>query len=282
MHEGRRRSRTGASTGGSGSSRAAGAPPAYGHVALEAAGRAAVDAAHAAAWPRAAPTRARRARGRSTAATYYAGYLLDPDGLRVEVASTAAEAVGRVPRPSSATPRSYRHMPVRVGINGFGRIGRNVFRAAKAAGADIECVAVNDLTDKPRSRTCSSTTRCSGRYPGTVEVTRRASPSTATEIKVLAERDPANCLGRPRRRRRHRVDRLLHRAATSAKHLDGRRQEGHHLRPGQGRGHHGRPGRQLRQVRQDAPQSSPTRRARRTASRRSPRRSTTASASSTA
>lgn len=38
-------------------------------------------------------------------------------------------------------------MPVRVGINGFGRIGRNLFRAAKAANADIEFVAVNDLTD---------------------------------------------------------------------------------------------------------------------------------------
>ena len=38
-------------------------------------------------------------------------------------------------------------MAVKVGINGFGRIGRNVFRAAHAAGADIEFVAVNDLTD---------------------------------------------------------------------------------------------------------------------------------------
>ena len=38
-------------------------------------------------------------------------------------------------------------MTVRVGINGFGRIGRNFFRAARAAGADIEIVGVNDLTD---------------------------------------------------------------------------------------------------------------------------------------
>ena len=43
-------------------------------------------------------------------------------------------------------------MPVRVGINGFGRIGRNVFRAAQAAGADIEWVAVNDLTDSEDAR----------------------------------------------------------------------------------------------------------------------------------
>ena len=38
-------------------------------------------------------------------------------------------------------------MAVKVGINGFGRIGRNVFRAAQAAGADLEFVAVNDFTD---------------------------------------------------------------------------------------------------------------------------------------
>ncbi|MGL4744054.1 MAG: glyceraldehyde 3-phosphate dehydrogenase NAD-binding domain-containing protein, partial [Dermatophilaceae bacterium] len=38
-------------------------------------------------------------------------------------------------------------MTVRVGINGFGRIGRNFYRAVEAAGADIEVVAVNDLTD---------------------------------------------------------------------------------------------------------------------------------------
>src|SRR4028119_2387718 len=41
--------------------------------------------------------------------------------------------------------KEFRHMPVRVGINGFGRIGRNFFRAAKQAGADIDIVAVNDL-----------------------------------------------------------------------------------------------------------------------------------------
>ncbi len=38
-------------------------------------------------------------------------------------------------------------MPVRVGINGFGRIGRNVFRAAHESGADVEIVDVNDITD---------------------------------------------------------------------------------------------------------------------------------------
>ena len=45
-------------------------------------------------------------------------------------------------------------MAVRVGINGFGRIGRNVFRAAHERNADIEWVGVNDLIDPRRSRTC--------------------------------------------------------------------------------------------------------------------------------
>ena len=87
-------------------------------------------------------------------------------------------------------------MPVRVGINGFGRIGRNVFRAAKAradaARAEIEWVAVNDLTD---SRTLAHLLKYDsilGPYPGTVAGAATArSRSTAQSCKVLAERDPA-------------------------------------------------------------------------------------------
>ena len=45
-------------------------------------------------------------------------------------------------------------MTVRVGINGFGRIGRNFFRAVRASGADIEIVGVNDLTDNASWPTC--------------------------------------------------------------------------------------------------------------------------------
>ena|SRR5438270_7005404 len=86
-------------------------------------------------------------------------------------------------------------MPVRVGINGFGRIGRNVFRAAKAradAGtADIEWVAVNDLTD---SRTLAHLLKYDsilGPYPGSVEDAGSAIVVDGSELKVLAERDPA-------------------------------------------------------------------------------------------
>src|ERR1035441_7776785 len=85
-------------------------------------------------------------------------------------------------------------MPVRVGINGFGRIGRNVLRAAKARGAaqvaDIEWVAVNDLTD---SRTLAHLFKYDsilGPYPGTVEDEGSAIRVDGVEIKVLAERDP--------------------------------------------------------------------------------------------
>jgi glyceraldehyde 3-phosphate dehydrogenase len=68
---------------------------------------------------------------------------------------------------------------VRVGINGFGRIGRNFFRAVQASGADIEIVAANDLTDNKASRTCSSTTRSSGVLADEVTSTRTRSRWTA-------------------------------------------------------------------------------------------------------
>ena len=83
-------------------------------------------------------------------------------------------------------------MAVKVGINGFGRIGRNVFRAAHAAGADLEFVAVNDLTDSgDRSPTCSSTTRAWVASRARSRSTGTRSRSTATPLKVLSERDPA-------------------------------------------------------------------------------------------
>jgi glyceraldehyde 3-phosphate dehydrogenase len=85
-------------------------------------------------------------------------------------------------------------MPVRVGINGFGRIGRNVFRAARARGGgqEIEWVAVNDLTD---SRTLAHLLKYDsilGPYPGTVEARQEGALEVdGAELKVLAERDPA-------------------------------------------------------------------------------------------
>ncbi|MCW2993395.1 MAG: gap [Conexibacter sp.] len=82
-------------------------------------------------------------------------------------------------------------MPVRVGINGFGRIGRNLFRAAQAQGADIEWVAVNDLTDSKTLAHLLKYDSILGPYPGTVEVADEGILVDGKLLKVLAERDPA-------------------------------------------------------------------------------------------
>jgi glyceraldehyde 3-phosphate dehydrogenase len=83
-------------------------------------------------------------------------------------------------------------MSVRVGINGFGRIGRNVFRAGLAAKADIEWVAVNDLTDNATLAHLLKYDSILGPFPGTVEVDDEGITVDGTKIKVLEDRDPAN------------------------------------------------------------------------------------------
>ena len=82
-------------------------------------------------------------------------------------------------------------MPVRVGINGFGRIGRNVFRAAHESGADVEIVAVNDITDNETLAHLLKYDSVFGRFPGTVEATGDSLIVDGREVKALAERDPA-------------------------------------------------------------------------------------------
>jgi glyceraldehyde 3-phosphate dehydrogenase len=87
-------------------------------------------------------------------------------------------------------------MSVRVGINGFGRIGRNVLRAAKArgeqAGADVEWVAVNDLTDARTLAHLFKYDSILGPYAGTVQVrSETAIEIDGQELKVLAQTDPA-------------------------------------------------------------------------------------------
>ncbi|MEO8687384.1 MAG: type I glyceraldehyde-3-phosphate dehydrogenase [Solirubrobacteraceae bacterium] len=82
-------------------------------------------------------------------------------------------------------------MSVRVGINGFGRIGRNVFRAAQERNADIEWVGVNDLTDAKTLGHLLKYDSVLGPYPGTVEIRDDALVVDGKELKVLAERDPA-------------------------------------------------------------------------------------------
>ncbi|HEU4706842.1 MAG TPA: type I glyceraldehyde-3-phosphate dehydrogenase [Solirubrobacterales bacterium] len=82
-------------------------------------------------------------------------------------------------------------MAVKVGINGFGRIGRNVFRAAREANADIEFVAVNDLVDTATMAHLLKYDSILGRYPGGVEAGGGVITVDGADVKMLSERDPA-------------------------------------------------------------------------------------------
>ncbi len=82
-------------------------------------------------------------------------------------------------------------MGIRVGINGFGRIGRNVLRAGFAQG-DIEFVAINDLTDAATLAHLLKYDSVHGKFPGTVEAKEDAIVVNGKEIKVLAQRNPGD------------------------------------------------------------------------------------------
>jgi glyceraldehyde 3-phosphate dehydrogenase len=83
-------------------------------------------------------------------------------------------------------------MPVRVAINGFGRIGRNVFRAAYESGAAVEWLAVNDLVDPKTIAHLLKYDSNYGPFPGEVRATDVGFSVDGKEIRVLAERDPAD------------------------------------------------------------------------------------------
>jgi glyceraldehyde 3-phosphate dehydrogenase len=83
-------------------------------------------------------------------------------------------------------------MPIKIAINGFGRIGRNVIRAAKAMGArDLDFVAVNDLTDVRTLAHLFKYDSVHRTYPGTVETRGDSIVVDGDEIKVLSQKDPA-------------------------------------------------------------------------------------------
>ncbi len=83
-------------------------------------------------------------------------------------------------------------MSVKVAINGFGRIGRNVFRAAHDAGADLDIVAINDLVDTETLAHLLKYDSILGRFDAEVEAGEGSITVDGKEIKVLAERDPAD------------------------------------------------------------------------------------------
>jgi len=82
-------------------------------------------------------------------------------------------------------------MPIRVGINGFGRIGRNVFRAAQGR-SDLEIVAVNDITDTPTLAHLLKYDSILGNYEGSVSAEGDQLHIDGHRVKVFAERDPGN------------------------------------------------------------------------------------------
>ena len=82
-------------------------------------------------------------------------------------------------------------MTVRVGINGFGRIGRNFFRAVLASGADIEVVATNDLMDNKTLAHLLKYDSILGRFPGEVTYDETSIIVDGKAIRVFEERDPA-------------------------------------------------------------------------------------------
>lgn len=82
-------------------------------------------------------------------------------------------------------------MTVRVGINGFGRIGRNLFRAAKALDADIDFVAVNDLGSIDTMAHLLKFDSVLGQYPATVKASKNGITVGDDELRVLSVRNPA-------------------------------------------------------------------------------------------
>ena len=83
-------------------------------------------------------------------------------------------------------------MTVKIGVNGFGRIGRNVYRAARKRGVDLEFVAVNDLGDAKTMAHLLKYDSVHGRFPGEVSVSEKGLTIDGKELLVLAERNPAD------------------------------------------------------------------------------------------
>ena len=83
-------------------------------------------------------------------------------------------------------------MALKVGINGFGRSGRNFFRAAKASGADVDFVAVNDLGSIDTMAYLLQYDSVLGRYPQKVSATKSSIKAGSDTLRVLSERNPAD------------------------------------------------------------------------------------------
>ena len=146
-------------------------------------------------------------------------------------------------------------MAVRVAINGFGRIGRNILRAIDESGRkDIEVVAINDLGPVETNAHLLRFDSVHGRFPGKVTVDGDTISVGNGKIKVTAERDPGEAaVEGARRRHRARMHRHLHRQGQGLRASDGRRQARDRLGAGRRRRPHRRLRRQPRQADQGPP-----------------------------
>ena len=141
-------------------------------------------------------------------------------------------------------------MSTRVGINGFGRIGRQSLKALIERAPDVEVVAVNDLVDAEMNALLFKHDSTYGTYPGDVRAGRFLDHHRRPRDQDPRRKGPGRpAVGRSRRRHRPREHRPLHGCGQGARAHQRRCEEGHHQRPGQGRGHHDRPRRQRGQLR---------------------------------
>src|SRR6478752_9336480 len=109
-----------------------------------------------------------------------------PHGLATVEGDTRRRRAYSATREGSGEP-----MTIRVGINGFGRIGRNFFRAVKQSGADIQFVAANDLGSVDQMAHLLQYDSVMGRLGSSVNVTSDGIEVDGDKIQILAERDPA-------------------------------------------------------------------------------------------
>ena len=126
-------------------------------------------------------------------------------------------------------------MTINVGINGFGRIGRNILRALYESGRtdEIRIVAINDLGDAETNAHLTRYDTAHGRFPGEIEVDGDHLVVNGDRIAVLAERDPARLpWAEARGRRGARVHRTVREQGQGGQAPRRRGEEGDHLRPG--------------------------------------------------
>ena len=128
-------------------------------------------------------------------------------------------------------------MTIKIGINGFGRIGRMVFRAAVQNFDDIEVVAINDLLEPDYLAYMLQYDSVHGRFKGSIAVDGNTLIVNGKKIRLTQERDPANLKwgdGRRRRRASSRTGLFLTKE-TGQKHIDAGREEGDHVGAVEGR-----------------------------------------------